>query len=501
MELFPYQADDINKIARLYGGGYRKLIYQLPTGGGKTVTFGGITNRFLQKYPDKDVLVTVHRDELLQQARRTFFEGFGYPSQIIGNNKSGEHRIKISMVETLNNRIKNNPPFFENVGLLIVDECHIGNFKKIYDHFPSPLILGVSATPLSSDKKDPLNNYFEEIVCGPQIKELIDLNRLVPNVTYTIKGVNRGKIRIKNGKYDEAQMGFIYSHQKHIKNCLSAYEKYAEQGKTLIFNCNIEHSKLVNLAFLEAGYDSRHLDGTESEVQRQDTLHWFKHSPNAILNNVGILTTGFDDPAIINIMVNRAMLSLPLWLQTCGRGGRACPKIDKTHFNLIDLGCNNDYFGDWSIDRDWYDIFHNPQKMGSKAAPPMKNCLSCEKQLPASTKICTYCFANLRIPIEYDSFAIDFERVVTNINTERIIARNIERGYKPFKGFYDIVGKINTALRIIIADKELTSDVEQLIQNELLLKVKEWAAAADIPYNNWLVNLAKNEVAKNINHN
>ena len=97
-----------------------------------------------------------------------------------------------------------------------------------------------------------------------------------------------------------------------------------------------EHSKNVCNALIQKGYNARNLDCKCTEQERKDVLQWLKDTPGAIICNVDILTTGFDEPSVKNIIVNRSTTSLPLWLQMTGRGGRLYP--GKPFFNIIDLG-------------------------------------------------------------------------------------------------------------------------------------------------------------------
>jgi superfamily II DNA or RNA helicase len=90
------------------------------------------------------------------------------------------------------------------------------------------------------------------------------------------------------------------------------------------------------------GYPIRHLDNTSNTEERKDILHWFKH-PDAILTSVGILTTGFDEPTVDTIILNRATKSLTLYYQMIGRGSRKLPNKDQ--FTVIDLGNNAARFG------------------------------------------------------------------------------------------------------------------------------------------------------------
>ncbi|MDP1745415.1 MAG: helicase-related protein, partial [Bacteroidota bacterium] len=104
--------------------------------------------------------------------------------------------------------------------------------------------------------------------------------------------------------------------------------------------------------------DIRHLDNTNSDQERKDILHWFKTKPDAILTSVGILTTGFDEPTVETIILNRATKSLTLFYQMIGRGSRILP--NKSEFTVIDLGNNALRFGLWDSYIDWQAIFRAP---------------------------------------------------------------------------------------------------------------------------------------------
>jgi type I site-specific restriction endonuclease len=102
------------------------------------------------------------------------------------------------------------------------------------------------------------------------------------------------------------------------------------------------------------------LDSTFSDKDRKDVLLWFKNTPDAILTSVGILTTGFDEPTVQTIILNRATRSLTLYHQMIGRGSRRLPNKDK--FKLIDLGNNVRRFGLWQDYLNWHDAFRFPDR-------------------------------------------------------------------------------------------------------------------------------------------
>lgn len=363
LELYPYQKEDINKIFNKLNTkpeGYN-FCYQLPTGGGKTVVFSEIVRRYIEEHKKK-VLVLTHRIELCNQTSR-MLKGFGVNSMVI-NSKVKEipdeenYMCFVAMVETLNNRLNEEKVDFTNLGLVIIDEAHYNSFRKLFRHFEHCFILGVTATPLSSNIKMPMKDSYRELICGQPITNLIEMGFLANAITYSFDvGLSTLKIGI-NGDYTVKSSEELYSNAFMQEKLLFAYDQQAKGKKTLIFNNGINTSLQVYETFRVAGLPVRHLDNTNSKQERQAILQWFKETPDAILSSVGILTTGFDEPTIEVIILNRATKSLTLYFQMIGRGSRSLP--NKKHFNVIDLGNNAARLGLWNSDVDWQRIFRSP---------------------------------------------------------------------------------------------------------------------------------------------
>ena len=138
-----------------------------------------------------------------------------------------------------------------------------------------------------------------------------------------------------------------------------AYESHSKNKKTLIFNNGIFTSRKVFEVFTDLGYPIRHLDNKTSAAEREEILKWLKKTKGAILTSVSILTTGFDEPSIQTVILNRATTSLTLYHQMIGRGSRRLPQ--KKTFSIIDLGNNTDRFGAWNAPVDWSHVFENPE--------------------------------------------------------------------------------------------------------------------------------------------
>lgn len=385
---YQYQIDLIDNSVRALIK-HQIICVQAPTGAGKTVMFSILAERFYNKI-HKSVIILVHREELLIQTMDTIVNMFGiYPTLIVAGVKNVKPSpVYIGMIESVINRIDIIP----EVGLLIVDECHIAIFNKAIPHFSDSLIMGFTATPKSSQKKYPLNSIYRKLVQGPQISELIALKRLSRNTTRCPKEVvNTANIKITAGEYDNFEMGKEFSNPKYVLNTFNYYCQFAKGKKTMIFNVNVEHSLLVTETFnflgSYSGITAKHIDGNTDKAERAAIIKWFKETPNAVLCNVGIATVGFDEPTIECIIVNRATKSMPLWLQMCGRGGRFLLGL-KEYFDILDMGGNAIVHGDWSDDRDWGYIFDNPESYTEGGIAPTKICPSCFGMVHAAVAVC-----------------------------------------------------------------------------------------------------------------
>ena len=362
-KLYGYQSKAIDAILermRKFPENYN-LLYQLPTGGGKTVIFSELAKRFILEQ-GKKVLILTHRIELLGQTSRMLSD-IGVENKIIDSkvkmlDEDKEHWCYVAMVETLNNRLNDEHIAFDNLGLVVIDEAHYNSFRKLFKFFEGQILLGVTATPLSSNLKLPLKDNYQELIVGESISTLVDDGYLARAMTYSYD-VNLKSLKVGiNGDYTVSSSERLYGNYFMQEKLLYAYEEKAKGTKTLIFNNGIHTSLMVAQLFEEEGYEIRHLDNTHTEKERQEILTWFHEKPDAILTSVSILTTGFDEPSVETIILNRATKSLTLYHQMIGRGSRVFGK--KKDFTVIDLGNNARRFGLWDAHVNWQDIFRAP---------------------------------------------------------------------------------------------------------------------------------------------
>lgn len=361
-ELYSYQKGAIDQIFDKFetAPDDYHLLYQLPTGGGKTVIFSEIVRQYL-KHHNKKVLIMTHRIELCKQTS-AMLTSFGVTNKVVDSKANlddqEEYSCFVAMVETLNNRLQDDKLDISGVGLVIIDEAHYNSFTKLFKFFENSFVLGVTATPLSSNKDLPMKDNYDELIVGETIEALIE-NEFLARAEFYSYNMGLTSLEVgSNGDYTVKSSEDLYNNSQMLSKLLEAYEKHSKGKKTLIFNNGINTSLHVYETFRAAGYPIAHLDNTATKKQRKTILKWFNMTPNAILTSVSILTTGFDEPTIDTIILNRATKSLTLYYQMIGRGSRILN--NKSTFSVIDLGNNFHRFGPWGADLDWQTIFKSP---------------------------------------------------------------------------------------------------------------------------------------------
>jgi len=361
-ELYSYQKGAIDQIFEKFetAPADHHLLYQLPTGGGKTVIFSEIVRQYLKNH-QKKVLVMTHRLELCKQTSN-MLTSFGVINKVVNStadlSDQDEYSCFVAMVETLNNRLNDDKLDISDVGLVIIDEAHYNSFTKLFKFFEKSFILGVTATPLSSNRNLPMKDNYDELIVGESIKSLIE-NEFLAEVEVFQYNMGLTSLEIgPNGDYTVKSSDDLYSGVGMLDRLLEAYRTHSNGKKTLIFNNGINTSIQVYYHLRAEGLPIMHLDNTATKKQRKEILKWFKETPDAILTSVSILTTGFDEPTIDTIILNRATRSLTLYFQMIGRGSRILNS--KSKFSVIDLGNNYQRFGPWDAPLDWQAIFKNP---------------------------------------------------------------------------------------------------------------------------------------------
>lgn len=386
IQLRNYQSEMVNNIRSCLANGIKRIVCQLPTGAGKTVIFSYIVKKASEK--GKRCLILTNRIELLEQAGGTF-EKFGIDYENITSRFKVVPRllVTVGMVETLNNRLKNRLDFimwFKAIDVIIIDECHIASFDKLFEHIqPNQIVLGFTATPHRKNKQKPLSDFFTELVQGISIGSLIKQKYLAKPKYYGVP-VDLSSVKMKAGDFDEAGQTKVYGDNVIFEGLRENLNKYAKGKKTLIFCPSIETSRKVanDLGCLS-------VDSKMNKNQRNTVVSEFKQMQGGILANCGILATGFDCADIECVVLYRATTSLSLFLQIDGRGSRTTET--KHSFIILDFGRNIQRHGFWHDEREW--SLHPPKKRNANKEDvyPVKDCPECGCMVHARVTQCPGC--------------------------------------------------------------------------------------------------------------
>jgi superfamily II DNA or RNA helicase len=135
-----------------------------PTAFGKTVTAAAMIAR-----RGVNTLVLVHRRELLKQWQERLQSFLGVGKGVLGTIGGGKAKptgkIDIAVMQSLSRQGEINP-LVENYGQVIVDECHhlsAESFEAILKQIKAKYVLGLTATPIRRDGRQPI--IFMQ--CGP----------------------------------------------------------------------------------------------------------------------------------------------------------------------------------------------------------------------------------------------------------------------------------------------------------------------------------------------
>lgn len=377
INLRPYQIESINELRHGFKK-YKRQILALPTGAGKTVVFSEMVRLANEK--QTVTIVLTDRTELFKQTIKALGRVGVAVEEISPNSKKTYlgATIYLAMIETLKRRVNIIEQL--NPKLIIIDEAHKGNFTKIFELFPDAKIIGATATPVGKH----IPKFYQNIVQNIDVPDLVESGFLVPCKPYQMVD-DFSDLSVEKGEFSSQSLDAHFNKPSLYNGVVENWQKFANGLKTICFCVNIEHTINTCNAFLDAGISAEFITSKTPTIERDGILKAFTNNAFTVLVNCGILTTGYDEPSILCVIMNRATKSLPLWLQCAGRGSRLFP--NKKEFILLDFGGNHTRLGLWNESRIW----SLKEKKKKDGVAPVKDCPKCSALLPAFVRNCQYC--------------------------------------------------------------------------------------------------------------
>lgn len=260
ISLFEYQEEAVNDLRRSYAQGADAPLLVLPTGAGKTVCFTYMTQRAVAR--SVRVLILVHRRELVNQVSEALDKWGVRHGRIAPGSRQTNDDVQIAMVQTLARRVKMDRAGLYRFDLVILDEAHHAvkqsTWGDVLKHNEGAKFLGVTATPCRLDGKGlgkGSGGFFDDMIIGPTVNELIQLGRLVQPVVYAPdKTVDLSGISKRGGDYSTKQLAGRMDDRSLTGDAVAHYRKLCGGSPAIAFTITREHAEHVAEDFKRGGY-------------------------------------------------------------------------------------------------------------------------------------------------------------------------------------------------------------------------------------------------------
>jgi type I restriction enzyme R subunit len=375
-QIRPYQRECIQTIGNAIEAGKRRLLIEMATATGKTLTIAVALKRLFQAGIAQRVLFLADRIELARQAKEDVFDEYlkDYPSVLLyGGRRSREGQIVVGTLATIDSQrdlAGFSAGYFD---VVVTDECH----RSIYSGYRETLLyfdaihIGLTATPnlgfiqwLNEREYLLVRNTYDFFDCWNPLEQrgeptfhygleegirdgfLADYDVYLARTRITVEGVEW-----QGEDYDPLDLERIVTSEDRNFLMVKEFREVGEkQGgdhprKTIVFAVSKRHASQLCRFFNEVYPEYRGAYAQEIHTDVRDpqrVIRRFKREPLPVIAvSVGMLDTGFDYPDVENLVMMRPTRSYILYQQMRGRGHRLSPKIGKTSFLVYDFVGNS----------------------------------------------------------------------------------------------------------------------------------------------------------------
>lgn len=324
--LRPYQQDLVAAVQRLQQD-HRRILVNLPTGGGKTV----VGTHFIEECHRRGgrSLFLAHRAELIEQTSAKLDE-IGLTDH--GVIKAGHWRwrpgapVQVASVQTLNARLDKLRSL--RFDLIFPDEAHHGaadTWLRAINTFrnDATTVIGLTATPYRADGKG-LGDVFDTIAQGADTRALTDQQFLTPTIVFAdTQTPDLSRIRLNRYRdYDAKGMHEAFDNKRLVGHLVQTWTRHAKGRRTVVFAVSVEHSKHIAEMYNAVGIPAAHVDGTMPDQQRAEISERLRTGDLLVVSNCMVWTEGWDCPEVQCLQNTRPTKSRGLWRQIGGRGLR-----------------------------------------------------------------------------------------------------------------------------------------------------------------------------------
>ncbi|MGH9695341.1 MAG: DEAD/DEAH box helicase family protein, partial [Bryobacteraceae bacterium] len=282
-----------------------------------------------------------------------------------------EQQITVALLQTMISRYREfTSGYFD---LVITDECHrsiYGSWQAALTHFDA-FHIGLTATPAAYIERNTFKFYqckdnqpdFAVPIQSSFREEFLIPYKFATRITTLVA---RGT-EINGTDYDPSAFEREWTNEDTNRKMMiefdqlawSVYQELAPKqkigpGKAIVFAITKHHAARLAryLNELHPEHQGRYAEVIVSDVPTVDAVirRFKKDTYPMVVVSVDMLTTGFDLPDVLHIVLARRIFSPILYQQIRGRGTRRCDRIGKQRFLIYDFFRNHEYFNDSETD-------------------------------------------------------------------------------------------------------------------------------------------------------
>lgn len=387
--LRPYQDAIVRAVREHIAAGRKRILIQLPTGGGKTLTAGYMLGGAAER--GHNSMFICNRVELVGQTHFAF-DRLDIATGIIAAGFTGDMwaPVQIASIDTLKRRLAR----VKAPKIIVWDECRglgAAGWTAVFEAFPDAIHIGLDATPIRLDGKG-LGRFFEVMVCGPTYSELISAGALVPCRAFAPSTPDMSAVKTKLGEFDQAQTEDVMDRPTITGDIVDHFVRHAGNKQGLTFAVSRRHSEHLAAQYCARGVIAEHLDGETDKAERNRKVAAYRRREIQMLTNVNLFSAGFDAPGVEVIVDAAPTQSLAQFIQRGGRGSRPEESIGKTYYTLLDHAGNCMRHGGLpDADRDWtLEDRPKKKKKAGEATVGIRQCVKCYGVFPPGP-VCPYC--------------------------------------------------------------------------------------------------------------
>ncbi|MBN7275007.1 DUF3427 domain-containing protein [Ligilactobacillus pobuzihii] len=314
----------------------KKALIVAATGTGKTY----LAAFDVRKYKPKRMLYVVHREQILEQAMKSFKEVIGGPNSDYGILSGNKHELNCKYTFATVNMITSQkikgllgPNAFDYI---LIDEAHRVSHKendqqqtmyqKLMNFYQPNFMLGMTATPERTDGTNVYEYFDYNLAYEDSLLDALDRDLLAP---FHYIGVTDFE---KDGEIitDTTELKNLVSEERvdYIVDKTNYYGPRKPDVHGLIFVSRIDEGQELAKKLCDRGINAKFVCSKNTISEREKAVSLLENGELDYILTVDIFNEGVDIQCLNQIVMMRPTKSSIIFLQQLGRGLRKYPGKD-----------------------------------------------------------------------------------------------------------------------------------------------------------------------------